>query len=272
MIRRCLLTFTVLACSMPAIAAAPTNDRINRATVVRTLPFVDTLDTSEAVTALNDPECVGQGPTVWFKYRSSGDHWIDANTFGSDYDTTLSVYTYTRGRMLSQLACNDDYDSLQSRVRVRVSAGVTYYIMVGAYASGPGGLLTLSVDESADQRVTTLDVRINAAVLDSATGLVTVQGTMSCSGPQTGYMFGQVTQKRASGVVGAHFSTEVRCTTGTITWTAVTGRARPVRASASSLAAVFRRGRAFVSGRVAMWDESTGALTEGQAVARLRIY
>jgi hypothetical protein len=46
---------------------------------------------------------------------------IEANTFGSDYDTTLSVYTGSRGA-LTQIACNDDADLLQSLVRFNATA------------------------------------------------------------------------------------------------------------------------------------------------------
>ena len=130
--RSFLLCVALLSPSQSAFAAAPSNDRVNRATPVSSLPFQDVLNTSAATTSMNDPVCVGQGPTVWFRYRASQDGPVTADTFGSDYDTTLSVYTSTPGRMLTQIACNDDDDGLQSLVLFQATAGVTYYMMVGA--------------------------------------------------------------------------------------------------------------------------------------------
>ncbi len=111
--RSLFLCVALLIGSQHAFAAAPSNDRVNHATTVSSLPFQDVLNTSAATTSMNDPVCVGQGPTVWFRYRASQDGPVTANTFGSDYDTTLSVYTFTPGRMLTQIACNDDYESLE---------------------------------------------------------------------------------------------------------------------------------------------------------------
>ena len=166
-----LLTLGLLASSMPAFAASPSNDAINRATVARSLPFVDVLDTTQATTAISDPECVGQGPTVWFQYRSTTDRWLEANTFGSTYDTTLSVYTRPQGHTIVQLACNDDAaESVQSQVRFHARPGVTYYFMVGTFASGAGGDLAFSLDAAPGQTDLALDLRITSAVLNSSTG------------------------------------------------------------------------------------------------------
>ena len=78
--RSFLLCAALLSGSQPAFAAAPSNDRVNRATTVSSLPFQDVLNTSAATTSMNDPACVGQGPTVWFRYRASQDGPVTANT------------------------------------------------------------------------------------------------------------------------------------------------------------------------------------------------
>jgi hypothetical protein len=44
--------------------AAPSNDDIDQATPITSLPFSDELDTTEATRAPDDPMCVGDGPTV----------------------------------------------------------------------------------------------------------------------------------------------------------------------------------------------------------------
>ena len=130
----------------PAVLAQPANDDIGSATAIAALPFTDSLDTSDATTAGDDPDCAGNGHTVWYTLTPGADMTIAADTFGSDYDTTLSAYTGTPGS-LEQIACNDDSGSLQSRIVVGVTSGVTYFIMVGSFFDSPGGALELRVSE-----------------------------------------------------------------------------------------------------------------------------
>ena len=48
----------------------------------------------------DDPanDCIG-GHTVWYQFTPSEDIRVNANTFGSDYDTGIAVYTGTRGTL-----------------------------------------------------------------------------------------------------------------------------------------------------------------------------
>src|SRR4029450_2126014 len=87
-------------------------------------------------------------PTVWYVFTPTRSAIIGANTFGSDYDTTLSVYTGSPGA-LTQIACNDDSGNLQSAVGFEATAGTAYFLMVGSYASGSGGSLFLQVESIA---------------------------------------------------------------------------------------------------------------------------
>ena len=129
----------------PAFAAAPSNDDFDDANVISELPFSDAVDTTGATTADDDPDCFGQGPTVWYEFTPEEDVNVRADTVGSDYDTTLSVYTGSRGD-LTQIACNDGAVDLQSRVQFEAVAGETYFFMVGAFGGGPGGQLVFSAD------------------------------------------------------------------------------------------------------------------------------
>jgi hypothetical protein len=124
--------------------SAPGNDEVEQATPITALPFADELDTSEATRAPDDPVCVGEGPTVWYALTLATQTRVELDTFGSDYDTTLSAYTGERGN-LKELACDDDTrDSLQSRIRFTAEAGQTYLIMVGAFGIDESGLLHLA--------------------------------------------------------------------------------------------------------------------------------
>ena len=137
------------AASSVQTLSAPANDDFDNAIVIAKPPFTNSVNTSDATTAADDPvpSCAaeGQGPTVWYAFTASHRKRIEANTFGSDYDTDLVVYTGTRGD-LTEIACNDDAgNTVQSQVVFSAVAGETYYIMVGAFASGPGGDLTFNL-------------------------------------------------------------------------------------------------------------------------------
>jgi hypothetical protein len=59
---------------LPALAAPPVNDDFDSATVVtEPLPFTDAIDTTEATTAPNDPDCAGNSPTVWYVFTTTQD-------------------------------------------------------------------------------------------------------------------------------------------------------------------------------------------------------
>jgi hypothetical protein len=174
--------------------AQPTNDDFDNATVVtEPLPFTDSISTVDATTAADDPECAGNGHTVWYTYTPSAAGFVNANTFGSDYDTTLSVYTGTRGA-LTQIACNDDTQGLQSSVTWEVVAGTTYYLMAGSFFDSPGGNLSFTVQESGPPP--TLDVAIDPiGHVNPRTGVAQVSGTFTCTGLDVLDIFGELTQQ-----------------------------------------------------------------------------
>jgi hypothetical protein len=135
-----------------ALAQAPDNDDFDAAIVIPSLPFTDTQVTTDATEAPDDripePSCpFGTSHSVWYQFTPSGDMSIAADTSGSDYDTTLSVYTGDRSS-LSEVACDDDAIFPQSRVVFDAAAGVTYFFMVGSYSyfDPPGGTLVFNVD------------------------------------------------------------------------------------------------------------------------------
>jgi hypothetical protein len=135
--------------SLATTLSAPANDDFNSAITVTRVGFTSRINTTQATTAADDPipSCAngGRGPTVWYAFTSSRNKRIEANTFGSDYDSDLAIYTGTRGN-LTEIGCNDDAgDGVQSQVVFDAVPGQTYYIMVGAFASGPGGNLVFNL-------------------------------------------------------------------------------------------------------------------------------
>jgi hypothetical protein len=221
----CALVLTValvsMASSSAVLAAPPANDDFDNATVIPELPFTDSIDTREATTANDDPDCSGQGPTVWYSFTPEENVRVEANTFGSDYDTTLSMYTGTRGD-LSQIDCNDDAaGTLQSRVRFDATAGETYYFMVGAWASGPGGNLVFSADIAPPEPPPlVIDVTIDRfGSVKPPTGVVTLQGTITCSRPVSASIFGNAEQRAGRVFIRGFFGTSIDCN-GETPWSA----------------------------------------------------
>jgi hypothetical protein len=185
------------------IAAVPGNDDIANAVEITTLPFIDNLNTSDATTTADEPAdpedpavCFIGGHTVWYTFTPSENMTINANTFGSDYDTGIAVYSGTPGA-LTFIECNDDAITgflVNSNVNFDAVAGETYYFMVGSFGNpefSPGGNLTFRVDVSVELGVT-IDP---TGRLDAATGTMTISGTVTCLEPVSGELFGDIQQR-----------------------------------------------------------------------------
>jgi len=192
----------------PATAAPPTNDDFDNAVVIAAPPFGHTTDTTEATTAPDDPDCAGNGHTVWYSFTPSADMDIVANTFGSDYDTTLSAYTGTRGA-LQQVACNDDTQGLQSRILFGAKAGVTQFLMVGSFDGSPGGTLVLSVKVAPPPIQIAVSIDPTGSV-DRA-GVATIHGAVTCSRQATIDLFGTLRQQVGKRVTLASFAASLLC-------------------------------------------------------------
>lgn len=128
-------------------ATAPPNDSFAHATVITSLPYSTTEDTSQATWASSDPTGCTNSGSVWFRFTPSSDMQIATNTAGSDYDATVSVWTGT-SRSLSMVACSLPYG--QGRTVFSATAGTTYYLLVGSCCGdggNGGGNLQLSVHQ-----------------------------------------------------------------------------------------------------------------------------
>ena len=154
----------------PALAQSA-NDDFGSATIVNAWPFTDTISTTEATAAVDDPSCSGNEHSVWYSLTPSTNATIEVDTAGSDYATTLSVYTGARGA-LDQLSCTP----YGGRVSVDVSAGTTYFFMVGsACCGGPGGTLvfTLNGPVTNDEIGGAIPLTLNTTVTEDTTRATT---------------------------------------------------------------------------------------------------
>ncbi len=78
--------------------------------------------------------------SAWWNWTAPSSGTVTLNTFGSDYDTTLGVYTGSALNSLSEVASNDDFGSLQSQVVFDAIAGTTYQIAVDGFFSSTGNI------------------------------------------------------------------------------------------------------------------------------------
>jgi hypothetical protein len=162
-----------LVLSGSAWAQAPPNDTFEQATVISSLPFSQTLDTSEATTDPTDAEaasrCGLQVPlaAVWYEYTPSADQSLLVSTSGSSYITGVGVYTGSPGA-LSPVSCSVGVGSFPA------TAGQTYHIGVSDVGGGSGGTLNLSVSTPG------FELSVDRfGQFDPKTGVATVTGTLS---------------------------------------------------------------------------------------------
>ena len=77
----------------PALAAVPpANDDFDQATVITATPFTDTVDTSAATMAADDPiTCGPPSNTMWYAFTPSANETVLADTGGSGFFSVISA-------------------------------------------------------------------------------------------------------------------------------------------------------------------------------------
>jgi len=237
------------------IPPPPANDDFATPVRIPSNPARYTADVTNATSAPDDPWCYGNAQSVWYSFTPLTTMQLEANTFGSGYDTSLSVYTGTRGA-LGQLACNDDAgSSLQSRVRFEAVAGQTYYFMASSryYPVSPANLV-FNLQPAPPPFTFTATVSQFGTVTPS-TGAVTVKGSLQCSQPAYVSLTGQLKQKRAGKVITGYWSAFVPCD-GVTPWSA------PVQSQTTVFkgraAALFAGGKAEFGAMASAFDPESG--------------
>jgi hypothetical protein len=125
------------------------NDDIEDAFVISTSPYANSQDTQGATMAADDP-VLGCGPanqgynTVWYRYTPAENGIMTIDTFGSEFNTVLAVWTGPRGS-LAEKGCNDDAGAgEQSQIELYAYASETYHIEVAGFSLSDDGNLDLS--------------------------------------------------------------------------------------------------------------------------------
>lgn len=123
--------------------SAPPNDDCSAATPITAGTFIGT-----TLEATNDGSATcgssGGSPDVWFVYTAPSTGEVSFDTFGSTYDTVLSLHTGCPGSTANQVQCNDDWFGLQSRVVASLTAGQQIRVRVSGF-NGQAGDFVLHV-------------------------------------------------------------------------------------------------------------------------------
>jgi hypothetical protein len=203
---------------LSVIPPPPPNDDFNAPTVIPSMPFTLAEDVTNATVAPDDPFCVTRNQTVWFSFTATQNIRLEVNTFGSNYDSTLAVYTGSRGALTS-LGCNDDSNfSAQSRVRFDAVAGTTYYFEVSSFFPVSPANLVLNLLQAPPPLSIVPSVTQFGSV-DPTTGTATISGFVACSQPAFVTLFGQLKQTHGGTPISGFFSAFVPCN-GTTPWSA----------------------------------------------------
>lgn len=124
------------------------SDAFTSATAISSTPYMDAQSIGLATNEANDPVlpcATGQGfNTVWYQVTPAASGRMLVSTRGSSYDTVLAVWTGAQGSLTNQ-ACNDNFNGIQSEVQMEVNAGTAYFIEVASPSAVPSGTLVLSV-------------------------------------------------------------------------------------------------------------------------------
>jgi hypothetical protein len=94
--------------------------------------------TQEAGEPLHFGEVAGLSPTIWYTWIAPGNDCVTFDTVGSDFDTTLGIYTGNNPSNLTEIAYNDDIFGLSSLVEFKSEAGKKYWIRITSWGFDSG--------------------------------------------------------------------------------------------------------------------------------------
>lgn len=130
------------------------NDACDAATMIPSAPFSDSVDTAGSTTEPSDPTsecgCALNRHSVWYRFTAPANQQVTVDTYGSDYDTVVAVYSGECGSAVPVTCNDDDTGGVQSQLSFAAVAGTTYLIEVTSYCDSPGGALRFNVGEGVE--------------------------------------------------------------------------------------------------------------------------
>ncbi|PWU15848.1 MAG: hypothetical protein C5B50_14830 [Verrucomicrobia bacterium] len=142
----CLVTnaygFALSSNAILKVTTTLANDQCAGAIVIASSSYANQQSTTYASSTSDPaPSCVpGFGNGVWYQFATPSAGLLTVDTFGSDFDTGLAIYTGACGA-LTEVACNDDAGGINSQITLAVSTATTYRILAGGYAAHTGNLV-----------------------------------------------------------------------------------------------------------------------------------
>jgi hypothetical protein len=124
----------------------PANNQFADATVLTGGNGSTTGNNSDAFKEAGEPDHADNvgGASTWWQWTAPGSGSASFDTFDSEIDTVLAIYTGSSVDALTLIGSNDDFDDeLQSQVDFSAVAGVTYWIAVDGY-DGEEGTIVLT--------------------------------------------------------------------------------------------------------------------------------
>jgi hypothetical protein len=178
-----LVLTAVVGTAAPALAAPPGNDTYAGRTVVGSVPFAQSLDTTEATTDADDAELNAQcgapvtDASVWYQVTAAADGGMVVDVSQSSFSAGAIVATGSPGNW-TVVAC------APGTVGWSAIAGETYTILAfddQGDGGGNGGTLVITVDVAPP--APTIDVTVNpVGEFNARTGSATISGTVTCTG------------------------------------------------------------------------------------------
>ena len=123
------------------LAPAGVNDEFVNALPITTATAQVTASNVNATKEAGEPNHAGNigGASVWYAFTAPATGVYSLNTFGSNFDTLLAVYTGATVSTLTTVASNDDANTgVASSLTFNATAGVVYHIAVDGFNGGTG--------------------------------------------------------------------------------------------------------------------------------------
>lgn len=147
----------VVAASAPGLGSVSFNleqklglaDDFANATVISSLPFDDTVDTTTATIETGEPtrpSCVFSdlAGSVWYAFTPTTSGSVSASTFNlNGFATLVAAYTGDSLTNLTELGCQT---FLSNQVTFHVDSGTTYYLQIGVLGFGLGGVTQVHME------------------------------------------------------------------------------------------------------------------------------
>lgn len=128
------------------VQAAPTNDHFAGASPLPSAPSVMVTGSTAGASSERGEPLADEGQSAWWSWQAPTTGLVSIDTFGSDFDTVLSVWTGTNVASLAcRRSCDDADTNGTSRVRFFAEAGSNYYVRVHGQTFWDAGDVVLNV-------------------------------------------------------------------------------------------------------------------------------